>query len=111
VLSLRFAHSFGFVHGHRTGNTMFFNENGVIQITDLARTVLESGPTSENLQRFFQRLGIPLFVSEIIETGESTDLKAVRPLSDMLKILKRHRIQEIVQSISFLCLIKLHELF
>jgi hypothetical protein len=34
VLGLRFAHSYGLLHGHLTGNTVFFNENGVIQITD-----------------------------------------------------------------------------
>jgi hypothetical protein len=34
ALGLRFAHSFGLVHGHLTGNTVFFNENGMIQIMD-----------------------------------------------------------------------------
>jgi hypothetical protein len=34
VLGLSFAHSFGFLHGHLTGNTVFFNDNGVIEITD-----------------------------------------------------------------------------
>jgi hypothetical protein len=35
VLDLRFTHSFGLLHGHLTGNTAFFYENGVIQIMDL----------------------------------------------------------------------------
>jgi hypothetical protein len=34
VLALPFAHSFGLLYGHLTGNTVLFNENGVIQITD-----------------------------------------------------------------------------
>jgi serine/threonine protein kinase len=34
VLGLCFAHSFGILHGHSTGNTVFFNEIGVIQISD-----------------------------------------------------------------------------
>jgi hypothetical protein len=34
--------------------------------------------------------GIPAFVFEIIENGESADLKAVKSLSDILKILKLH---------------------
>jgi tRNA A-37 threonylcarbamoyl transferase component Bud32 len=34
VSGLRFTHSFGLLHGHLTGNTVCFNQNGVIQITD-----------------------------------------------------------------------------
>jgi hypothetical protein len=34
--------------------------------------------------------GIPAFVLEIIANGESADLKAVKSLSDILKILKLH---------------------
>jgi hypothetical protein len=36
------------------------------------------------------RSGIRSFVSEMIENGESSDLKAVKSLSDILKILKLH---------------------
>jgi serine/threonine protein kinase len=34
VFGLRFAHSLGLQHGHLTTNNIFFNEHGVIQITD-----------------------------------------------------------------------------
>jgi hypothetical protein len=36
------------------------------------------------------RSGIPSFVLEIIENGKSSDLKAVKSLSDILTILERH---------------------
>jgi serine/threonine protein kinase len=34
VLGLRFVHSLGLLHGHVTGNNVFLDEDGVIQITD-----------------------------------------------------------------------------
>jgi serine/threonine protein kinase len=34
VLSMRFAHSFGLVHGHLTADNVVFEEDGVIQICD-----------------------------------------------------------------------------
>jgi serine/threonine protein kinase len=34
VLSMRFAHSLGLFHGDLTGNKVFFNEEGLIQISD-----------------------------------------------------------------------------
>jgi serine/threonine protein kinase len=34
VLSMRFAHSFGLLHGHLTGDNVFFDEDGLIQICD-----------------------------------------------------------------------------
>jgi tRNA A-37 threonylcarbamoyl transferase component Bud32 len=36
VLGLRFVHSLGLVHGHLTGNNVFFNEDGIIQICDFS---------------------------------------------------------------------------
>jgi serine/threonine protein kinase len=124
VLGLRFAHSFGLLHGHLTGNAVFFNENGVIQITDFGLNgfgeledpdgvEMDSGAFSGESWtptidiRAFTRIlseivvgasaehgcassDIPSFVSEIIENGESSDLKAVKSLSDILKILKLH---------------------
>jgi hypothetical protein len=38
VLGLRFAHSFGLVHGHLTGNTVFLSEDGMIEICDFGMT-------------------------------------------------------------------------
>jgi serine/threonine protein kinase len=40
VLGLRFAHSLGLLHGHLTGDNVFFIENGMIQITDFGLTGL-----------------------------------------------------------------------
>jgi serine/threonine protein kinase len=34
VLSMRYAHSFGLLHGHLTGDNVFFNHDGLIQICD-----------------------------------------------------------------------------
>jgi serine/threonine protein kinase len=127
VLGLHFAHSFGFLHGHLTGHTLFFNENGVIQITDFGLNgfgELEGqeggkkdigGFSGENWtptvdMRAFTRIlseiligasaeqgcdssDIPSFVFEIIGNGESADLKAIKSLSDILKILKLHNFQ------------------
>jgi hypothetical protein len=32
VLSMRFAHSFGLLHGHLTGDNVLFDEDGLVQI-------------------------------------------------------------------------------
>jgi serine/threonine protein kinase len=111
VLGLRFAHSFGLLHGHLTGNTVFFNENGVIQITDFGLNGFggfedqdgvemnlggfsgESWTPTADIRAFARILSeivvgasaeqgcgsssIPSFVLEIIENGESADLKSV----------------------------------
>jgi hypothetical protein len=119
VLGLRFAHSFGLLHGHLTGNTVFFNENGVIQITefglngyqdavemDIGGFSGESWTPTVDVRAFTRILseivvgasaeqgcgssGIPSFVLEIIENGESVDLKRVKSMSNILKILKLH---------------------
>jgi serine/threonine protein kinase len=137
-LGLRFAHSFGLLHRHLTGNTVFLNENGVIQITDFCLNSFGEFEDEDGFEqgiagfsgeswtptvdiRAFTRIfseivvgasaghdcdssGVPSFVLEIIENGESSDLKAVKPLSDILKILKLHNFQIIegvdVESVS-----------
>jgi serine/threonine protein kinase len=124
VLGLCFAHSFGHLHGHLTGNTVFLNENGVIQITDFGlkgfgefegqdgvekdicgfsgdsltptvdirafRRILSEILIGGSTEQGCGRSGIPSFVFEIIGNGESSDLKTVKSLSDILKILKLH---------------------
>jgi hypothetical protein len=40
ALGLRFVHRFGLVHGHLTCNNVLFNENGMVQITDLCMNTL-----------------------------------------------------------------------
>jgi hypothetical protein len=42
VLGLRFAHSFGLLHGHLTANNIVVNEDGLIQITDFCMNDLGS---------------------------------------------------------------------
>jgi serine/threonine protein kinase len=43
VLGLRFAHSLGLVHGHLTGNNIYFDSDHCIQIVDFNPIVLEFG--------------------------------------------------------------------
>jgi hypothetical protein len=43
VLGLRFAHSFGLLHGHLTGNNIFFDSDHCIQIVDFQAIVFEVG--------------------------------------------------------------------
>jgi hypothetical protein len=113
VFGLRFAHSFGLLHGHLTGNTIFFDENGVIQITDFWVNSFGGLEDEDGVMidiRAFTRIfseivvggsaehgcggsNIPSFVMEILANGESSDLKAVKSLSDILTILKLHHFQ------------------
>jgi hypothetical protein len=41
VLGLRFAHSFGWLHGHLTGNSILFDSDHCIQIVDFQPIFLE----------------------------------------------------------------------
>jgi hypothetical protein len=124
VLGLRFAHSLGILHGYLTGNIVFFNESGVIQITDFGLNgfgepegqdvvkmdirgfsgdswtptidiraftrILSEIVVGASAEQGCDRSNIPSFVSEIIANGESSDLKAIKSLSDILKMLKLH---------------------
>jgi serine/threonine protein kinase len=48
VLSMRFAHSFGVLHGHLTGDNVVFDDDGLIQISDFCVTNFsEVGGNSE----------------------------------------------------------------
>jgi serine/threonine protein kinase len=48
VLSMRFAHSFGLLHGHLTGDNALFNGEGLIQICDFCvKSLSEVGNHSE----------------------------------------------------------------
>jgi serine/threonine protein kinase len=48
VLSMRFAHSFGLLHGHLAANNVFFDEDGLIQICDFCvKSFSEIGCNSE----------------------------------------------------------------
>jgi serine/threonine protein kinase len=48
VLSMRFAHSFGLLHGHLTGDNVVFNDEGLIQICDFCeKSLSEVGDNSE----------------------------------------------------------------
>jgi serine/threonine protein kinase len=48
VLSMRFAHSYGLLHGHLTANNVLFDDDGVVQICDFCMERLsEVGGNSE----------------------------------------------------------------
>jgi hypothetical protein len=50
VLSMRFAHSFGLLHGHLTGDNIIFDDEGLIQICDFyVRSLSEVGDDSEGM--------------------------------------------------------------
>jgi hypothetical protein len=48
VLSMRFAHSLGLLHGHLTANNVLFDDDGVVQICDFCvQSLSEVGGNSE----------------------------------------------------------------
>jgi serine/threonine protein kinase len=48
VLSMRFAHSFGLLHGHLTGDNVLFNDDGLIRICDFCvKSLSKIGANSE----------------------------------------------------------------
>jgi serine/threonine protein kinase len=50
VLSMRFAHSFGLLHGHLTGDNVLFDDDGLIQICDFCvKSLSEVGDKSETM--------------------------------------------------------------
>jgi serine/threonine protein kinase len=50
VLSMRFAHSFGLLHGHLTGDNVVFDDSGLIQICDFyVKSFSEFGGNSEGI--------------------------------------------------------------
>jgi serine/threonine protein kinase len=50
VLSLRFAHSFGLLHGHLTGDNLLFEHDGLIQVCDFCQNSLsEIGGNSDRM--------------------------------------------------------------
>jgi serine/threonine protein kinase len=134
VLGLCFAHSFGIFHGHLTGNNIFVNEDGVIQVTDFGLNdsgdlechdeseVDIVGSSGASLIRKadirgFTRIvseivfgrsaeeccscsGIPSYVLEMIERGESADMKGIESFRDILKILERHHF-DIMEGVDF----------
>jgi serine/threonine protein kinase len=51
VLSMRFAHSFGLLHGHLTFDNVLFDDNGVVHISDFCLNSLpEVGSNSEAME-------------------------------------------------------------
>jgi serine/threonine protein kinase len=116
VLGLRFAESFGLVHGGLTVNNILFNSDHCIRIVDFKPILSEAGE-SENegeegtsktdihefasilFEILFQRsaqdetsipTGIPNFVSQIIETGLKMTSKTKCSFHDIFEILKRN---------------------
>jgi hypothetical protein len=113
ALALEFVHGFGFIHGHLTTNNVFFNEDGVIQITDFGHKVLgdlasndsaegyvggfcgESWTPKVDIQAFIKILSEIVvgtsseedFVSEIIRLGQSTDVGAIESFAEIFTTL------------------------
>jgi serine/threonine protein kinase len=53
VLSMRFAHSFGLLHGQLTANNVLFDDDGVIQISDFdVESLSEAGGNSKAVAEF-----------------------------------------------------------
>jgi serine/threonine protein kinase len=119
VLGLRFAHSLGFIHGHLTTNSILFDLDHRIQITDF-----ESGLSGKGIYGFSREqwnpemdvrgfvsilfeivvgrpvkdekdipADIPNFVSEMIKTGLSDRRRRLLSFRDIFEILKRHNFE------------------
>jgi serine/threonine protein kinase len=118
VLGLRFAHSFGLIHGCLTTKNILFDLNHHIQITDF----LSNLPLSERAICGFSKEGwnpdtdvrgfasllfeiivgrpasdevsvpadVPMFVSDLIEAGLSGKSRRLSSFWDIFETLKRH---------------------
>jgi hypothetical protein len=75
-----FAHSFGLLHGHLTGDNVVFDDGGLIQVCDFCvKSLSEVGANSEAIdevggqlqlsedsQNFFQRLSLMILLRNAI---------------------------------------------
>jgi serine/threonine protein kinase len=122
VLGLRFAHSFGLLHGCLNSNNILFDVDHCIQIADFGPIRLEvheseiggfSGPgwTPQTDVRGFASIlfevvvghpangemsfpmNAPEFVSKIIEAGLRSESKLDEPFSNIFEILRRNHFQ------------------
>jgi tRNA A-37 threonylcarbamoyl transferase component Bud32 len=111
ALALRFAHSFGLLHGALKTSNVFFDNDRRIQIVDFSPMRLETAHVngfsgerwtpSVDVSAFVSILSeivsghsrspIPNFVSEIIKDGVSGEPNSRRSFIDILRILKENR--------------------
>jgi hypothetical protein len=117
AFALHFVHGFGFVHGSLTTTNVFFNEDGVIQITDFGQKVLGDLASNDSAERsvggfcgerWTPKVDIQAFttilseivvgtaseedfVSEIIQRGQSTGVGAIESFGGILEPLECRR--------------------
>jgi hypothetical protein len=110
VIGLRFAHSFGLLHGNLNSKNVLFDVDHRIQITNFSSLCLNQkdewnwtpkvdinafasllfdvmvhpSTTTEN------RVNMPEFVSDIIEEGLSTNSRKIQSFWDIFEILKKY---------------------
>jgi serine/threonine protein kinase len=116
VLGLRFVHSLGLIHGCLTTNSVLFDSNHCIQITDFLKDLSQnglSGFSSEewnpetDIRGFMSILfeivvgrpandetdipaEVPKFVSEMIQTGLSGERRSQPSFCEIFETLKQH---------------------
>jgi hypothetical protein len=119
VLGIRFAHSLGLIHGCLTTNLIVFDSNHNIQITSFLRDLSGKGIRGFSGERWNPETDIrgfasvlfeiavgrpasheasvpadvPLFVSEMIETGHSGAWKRLSSFRDVFKTLKQYNFE------------------
>jgi hypothetical protein len=113
VLGLRFAHSFGLIHGRLTANNIVFDWDHHIQITDffggltkqdLCGFSREEWSLYPDMREFASLLfeivfsrceneeeAIPEFVSDIIKAGSSPEMERLPSFHDVFATLKQHQ--------------------
>jgi serine/threonine protein kinase len=116
VLGLRFAHSFGLIHGCLTTKNIVFDSNHQIQITNFLNCLsgrefcgfsVEGWNAATDVRGFVSLLfeiivghpandemsipaDVPNFVSEMIEAGLSRKSRRLSSFRDVFEILKQH---------------------
>jgi hypothetical protein len=119
VLGLRFAHSFGFIHGHLTTNNIVFDLSHRIQITDFWSCLSGNGLSDFSNEKWNPEIDIrvfvlilfeivvghpandetdipadvPMFVCEMIKTGLSGEWRKLSSFLDIFETLKQHNFE------------------
>jgi hypothetical protein len=119
VFGLRFAHSLGLIHGHLTTNSIVFDLDHRIQMTEFLRDLSGKGICGFSGERWNAEMDvrgfvsilfeivvghpatdemdiptdIPNFVSEMIKIGFSSEWRRLPSFRDIFEILKRHNFE------------------
>jgi serine/threonine protein kinase len=114
VLSMRFAHSFGLLHGHLTANNVLFDDDGVIQICDFCvKSLSEVGGNSEaiaevggfsgeNWRPYVDVRGFAELLSKIVIGGSSKESRTSQFIpAFVLKMIKRGQSSDSKAIVSF----------